>query len=67
MVLGGLLACFGLRWGAGLVGGAGLAPVGWAGLTIGLAELPIALAESVTRSSSESFTLSVTRDVGAGG
>jgi MFS family permease len=31
---------------------------------IGLAELPIALAESVTRSSSESFTLSVTRDVG---
>jgi hypothetical protein len=64
MVIGSLLACFGLRWGAGLAGGAGLALVGWAGLTIGLAELPIALAESVTRSSSESFTLSVTRDVG---
>jgi hypothetical protein len=64
MVIGSLLACFGLRWGAGLAGGAGLALVGWAGLTIGLAELPIALTESVTRSSSESFTLSVTRDVG---
>jgi hypothetical protein len=64
MVLGGLLACFGLRWGAGLAGGAGLALLGWAGLTIGLAELPIALAESITRTSSETFTLRVTRDVG---
>ena len=64
MVLGALLACFGLRWGAGLAGGAGLALVGWAGLTIGLAELPIAIAESITRTSSEEFTLRVTRDVG---
>ena len=64
MVLGALLACFGLRWGAGLAGGAGLALAGWAGLSIGLAELPIAIAESVTRTSSEEFTLRVTRDIG---
>ncbi len=64
MVIGGLLACFGLRWGAGLAGGAGLAVVGWAGLTIGLAELPIAIAESITRTSSLEFTLRVTRDLG---
>jgi hypothetical protein len=64
MVIGGLLACFGLRWGAGLAGGAGLALAGWAGLTIGLAELPIAIAESITRTSSIEFTLRVTRDLG---
>lgn len=64
MVIGALLACFGLRWGAGLAGGAGLALVGWAGLTIGLAEFPIAVAESITRTSPESFTLRVTRDIG---
>ncbi len=64
MVIGALLACFGLRWGAGLAGGSGLALVGWAGLTIGLAELPIAIAESITRTSTEEFTLRVTRDVG---
>lgn len=64
MVLGALLACFGLRWGAGLAGGAGLSLVGWAGLTIGLAELPIAVAESITRTSTEAFTLRVTRDIG---
>jgi len=64
MVIGGLLACFGLRWGAGLAGGAGLALAGWAALTIGLAELPIAVAESITRTSSIEFTLRVTRDLG---
>jgi hypothetical protein len=64
MVIGGLLACFGLRWGAGMAGGAGLALAGWAGLTIGLAELPIAIAESITRTSSIQFTLRVTRDLG---
>ena len=64
MVIGGLLACFGLRWGAGLAGGAGLAVLGWAGLTIGLAEFPIAVAESITRTSAEEFTLRVTRDLG---
>lgn len=64
MVIGSLLACFGLRWGAGLAGGAGMALVGWAGLVIGLAEHPIAIAESVTRTSTESFTLRITRDLG---
>jgi len=64
MVLGSLLSCFGLRWGAGLAGGAGLALLGWAGLTIGLAEFPIAVAESITRTSPEEFTLRVTRDLG---
>ena len=64
MVLGGLLACFGIRWGAGLAGGAGLALAGWAGLSIGLAEVPIAIAESITRTSTEEFTLRVTRDIG---
>jgi hypothetical protein len=64
MVIGGLLACFGLRWGAGLAGGAGLALAGWAALSIGLAELPIAIAESITRTSSIEFTLRVTRDLG---
>ncbi|MGB0113331.1 MAG: zinc ribbon domain-containing protein [Ilumatobacteraceae bacterium] len=64
MVIGSLLACFGLRWGAGLAGGGGLAIAGWAGLTIGLAEFPIAIAESITRTSPESFTLRVTRDLG---
>jgi len=64
MVFGGLLACFGLRWGAGLAGGAGLALAGWAALSIGLAEFPIAVAESITRTSSVQFTLRVTRDLG---
>lgn len=64
MLLGAFLACFGLRWGAGLAGGAGLALVGWAALTIGLAEVPISIARAITVSSSEQFTLRFTRDVG---
>jgi hypothetical protein len=64
MVIGGLLACFGLRWAVGLAGGAGLALVGWAGLSIGLVEAPVGAAESITRASSDAFTLTVTRDVG---
>ncbi len=64
MVIGGLLACFGIRWAAGLAGGAGLALVGWAALSIGLIEAPVGVAESITRASSDAFTLTVTRDVG---
>lgn len=64
MIIGGLAACFGFRWGAGLAGGAGLAISGWAALTLGLAELPIAEAESITRTSPVAFTLKVTRDLG---
>lgn len=65
MALGGLLACFGFRWGAGLAGGAGLALAGWAALVAGLAELRIASAESITRQTTDiAFTLKVTRDLG---
>jgi hypothetical protein len=65
MVFGGLLACFGFRWGAGLAGGAGLALVGWAAMVVGLAELRIASAESITRQTVDlAFTLTVTRDLG---
>jgi hypothetical protein len=65
MVLGGLLACFGFRWGAGLAGGAGLALTGWAAMVAGLAELRIASAESITRQTTDlAFTLKVTRDLG---
>jgi hypothetical protein len=65
MALGGLLACFGFRWGAGLAGGAGLALTGWAAMIAGLAELRIASAESITRQTTDiAFTLKVTRDLG---
>ncbi len=64
MVVGALFACFGFRWASGLAGGAGLALAGWAALTIGLVEVPIATAESITRTSPEAFTLTVTRDAG---
>jgi hypothetical protein len=65
MALGGLLACFGFRWGAGLAGGAGLALTGWAAMVVGLAELRIASAESITRQTTDiAFTLKVTRDLG---
>jgi hypothetical protein len=64
MVLGGLIACWGFRWAAGLAGGAGLALVGWAALTIGLVEARIEVAEEVTRTSPVGFTLEVTRDLG---
>ncbi|BAN00550.1 hypothetical protein [Ilumatobacter coccineus] len=66
MLVGGLLHCFGLRWGAGLAGGAGLALTGWAALVIGHAEVPINGAERITRDPSTPgpFTLTVTRDLG---
>jgi hypothetical protein len=65
MALGGLLACFGFRWGAGLAGGAGLSLTGWAAMVTGLAELRIASAESITRQTTDlAFTLKVTRDLG---
>ena len=64
MVVGALLACFGVRWASGMAGGAGLALAGWAALTIGLVEVPVGEAESITRASDNAFTLTVTRDVG---
>ena len=53
MVVGALLACFGLRWASGMAGGAGLALAGWAALTIGLVEVPVGEAESITRASEQ--------------
>ncbi len=66
MLVGGLLSCFGLRWGAGIAGGAGLSLTGWAAVTLGLVEAPIHSAEGVTLNAGEvtPFTLSVTRDLG---
>lgn len=67
MLLGGLLSCVGLRWGAGLAGGGGLATLGWAVMTIGLVEVPINGAQQITRGSGvevNEFVLSVTRDLG---
>lgn len=66
MLVGGLLQCFHIRWGAGMAGGAGLAIMGWAGLTLGLAEVPIDNAERITRDPNTPgpFTLTITRDLG---
>jgi hypothetical protein len=66
MMVGALLRCFGFRWGAGMAGGAGLALVGWAALVVGLAEIPIEVAETITRDPSTPgpFLLTITRDVG---
>lgn len=66
MLVGGLLHCFGFRWAAGLAGGGGFAAAGWAGLTLGLAEVPINTAETITRDPNTPgpFTLTVTRDLG---
>lgn len=67
MTLGGLLACFGFRWGAGLAGGSGLALVGWSAMVVGLAEEHVAQAELRTRQTVDlAFTLKVTRDLGFG-
>ncbi|MGB3736113.1 MAG: hypothetical protein WA964_14240 [Ilumatobacter sp.] len=66
MLIGGLLSCFGLRWGAGVAGGAGLSMTGWAAVTLGLVEAPIHAAEGRTLDANEvtAFTLSITRDLG---
>ncbi len=67
MLVGGFLSCFGLRWGAGLSGGAGLSLVGWAALVLGRVEVPINNAQQITRSAGNDvnpFLLSITRDLG---
>lgn len=67
MLIGGLISCFGVRWGAGLAGGAGLSLVGWAALVLGRVEVPIDSAQQITRSAGNDvnpFLLSVTRDLG---
>ena len=67
MLTGAFMSCFGLRWGAGLAGGSGLALAGWTAMTIGLVEVPIHTAEGITRSAGGTtigFDLSITRDIG---
>ena len=67
MLSGALMSCFGVRWGAGLAGGSGLALAGWTAMTIGLVEVPIHTAEGITRSAgatTNGFDLSITRDIG---
>lgn len=65
MVLGGVAAAFGWRWGSGLVGGGGLAAAGLAAILIGLAQYPIDAAHEFARIPSEQqFTLTITRALG---
>lgn len=65
-LLAGLIgAAYGQRWGFGLVGGCGLAIAGWSALVLGLAERPVRSAlDAAARPSFESFTVTVTRDLG---
>lgn len=58
MVAGAFAWCFGYRWGAGLVGGAGAALAGWVALILGVAEWTIARGEAGPA------PVVVTRDVG---
>ena len=65
LLVGAVVAGFGIRWGAGLAGGAGLALAGWAALVIGLAEQPLqAATTAVEQPTTESFTVTLTRDLG---
>jgi hypothetical protein len=65
MVLGGVAAAFGWRWGSGLAGGGGLAVAGLAALVVGLAQYPIDAAhEFAAIPSEQQFTLTITRDLG---
>ena len=65
LLVGAVVAGFGIRWGAGLAGGAGLALAGWAALVIGLAEQPLQAATiAVEQPTTESFTVTLTRDLG---
>lgn len=65
LLVGGIVAGFGVRWGAGLAGGAGLAVAGWAALVVGLAEQPLKAATiAVKDPTTESFTITLTRDLG---
>ena len=65
LLVGAVVAGFGIRWGAGLAGGAGLALAGWAALVIGLVEQPLQAATiAVEAPTTESFTITITRDLG---
>jgi hypothetical protein len=65
MSLGGVAAAFGHRWGAGLVGGGGLAAAGLSALTLGFAHIPIEAAQDFAAVPSETaFTLTITKALG---
>jgi hypothetical protein len=65
LLVGAIVAGFGIRWGAGLAGGAGLAVAGWASLVIGLVEQPLQAATTAVKlPTTESFTITLTRDLG---
>jgi hypothetical protein len=65
LLVGAVVAGFGIRSGAGLAGGAGLALAGWAALVIGLVEQPLQAATiAVDTPTTESFTITITRDLG---
>lgn len=65
MVVGGVAASFGWRWGSGLAGGGGLAAAGLGALVLGLAQYPIDAAhEFAAIPSDEPFTLTITKALG---
>ena len=65
MIVGGIAAGFGWRWGAGFAGGGGLAFAGVAALAVGLAQIPIDAAHQFALIPPEqAFTLTITRDLG---
>lgn len=65
LAVGSVAAGFGRSWGAGLIGGSGLAIAGLAGLAVGLVEYPIRVATDFAGvGSAEAFTVTITRDLG---
>ena len=65
MVVGGVGASFGWRWGSGMAGGGGLAAAGLAALVIGLAQYPIDAAhEFALIPTDQQFTLTITKALG---
>ena len=65
LAIGAVAVSMGRSWGAGLIGGSGLATAGIAGLCAGLVEYPIGVATAFAAAgSSEPFTVTITRDLG---
>lgn len=65
MVVGGVAASFGWRWGSGLAGGGGLAAAGLAALVVGLAQYPIDAAyEFADIPTDQEFILTITKGLG---
>ena len=65
LLVGAVVAGFGIRWGAGLAGGAALAVAGWAALTVGLTEQKFQAASIAVKAPTIGpFTVTLTRDLG---